>query len=194
MKTASVITSLVLLACGPPRPDSSKPSFDERKFDELNHDERIEFMKQRVVPVMEPIFVNHCYCRLCQRQTGSVGVLNAFYESDRVTVTQGAFDEATLKAGSGCDHTIARCSDCGTAVFSYYPRVGRLGAGIRVGSFDDPDAFTPTAIVFTESKMPWVAVPEGIPAFEQYYNPFELLSEASVERLKALVEKKAAGG
>jgi hypothetical protein len=141
----------------------------------------------------EPIFVNHCYCRLCQRQTGSVGVLNAFYESDRVTVTQGELTEHTVEAGSGGDHTICRCSDCGTAVFSYYPRVGRLGTGIRVGSFDDPDAFTPTAIVFTESKMPWVTPPEGIPAFERYYVPNELLAPDKWGRLAALVELKAAG-
>lgn len=142
----------------------------------------------------EPLFVNHCYCRLCQRQTGSIGVLNAFYESDRVTVTSGALSDFALKSGSGGEHIICRCSECGTALFSYYPRVGRLGTGIRVGTFDDPDAFTPTAVVFTESKLPWVALPEGIPAFEQYYNPFELLSQESVARLKALIEKKATGG
>jgi hypothetical protein len=140
----------------------------------------------------EPIFVNHCYCRLCQRQTGSVGVLNAFYESDRMAVTSGDLVEATVKSGSGGDHTIARCSECGTAVFSYYPRVGRLGAGVRVGSFDDPDAFTPTAVVFTASKMPWVALPEGIPAFEQYYVPKDLYAPDKWARLMALVEKKAA--
>ncbi len=130
-------------------------------------------------------------CRLCQRQTGSVGVVNAFYESDRVTVTQGALTEATVKSGSGGGHTIARCAECGTAVFSYYPRVGRFGVGIRVGSFDDPDAFTPTAVVFTESKMPWVAVPEGIPAFERYYVPQELYAPDKWARLVMLVKKKA---
>lgn len=140
----------------------------------------------------EPIFVNHCHCRLCQRQTGSVGVVNAFYESDRIEVVSGTLAEATLQAGSGGDHTIARCSQCGTALFSYYPRVGRLGAGIRVGSFDDPDAFTPTAVVFTESKMPWVALPEGIPAFEQYYAPQELFAPDKWARLKALVERNGA--
>ena len=29
----------------------------------------------------EPIFVNNCHCRLCQRQTGSTSVVNAFFES-----------------------------------------------------------------------------------------------------------------
>jgi len=141
----------------------------------------------------EPIFVNNCHCRLCQRQTGSTSVVNAFFESERVTVTSGALTEFTTKGGSGGDHTICRCATCGTTVFSYYPRVGRVGTGIRVGSFDNPDGFTPTAIVFTESKMPWVPLPEGIPAFEQYYNPKELVSEANFARLIALVEKKAAG-
>jgi hypothetical protein len=140
----------------------------------------------------EPIFVNHCHCRLCQRQTGSVGVVNAFFESERLTVTAGALTEHTFKTGSGGDHIICRCAKCGTAVFSYYPRVGRLGAGIRVGSFDDPDAFTPTAVVFISSKMHWAPLPEGIPAFEEYYNPKELFSPDNFARLIALVEKKAA--
>ena len=141
----------------------------------------------------EPLFVNHCYCRLCQRQTGGTGVVNAFFESERVAIESGEVTEHSVKAGSGGDHIIVRCSECGTSVFSYYPRVGRLGTGIRVGSFDDPDDFTPTAVVFLESKMPWVTPPEGIPAFEQYYNPFEFLSEASVTRLKAMLDEKAAG-
>lgn len=141
----------------------------------------------------EPIFVNNCHCRLCQRQTGSTSVVNAFFESERLTVSAGELTEHTLKGGSGGDHTICRCVECGTALFSYYPRVGRLGAGIRVGSFDEPDGFTPTAVVFTESKMPWVALPEGIPAFEQYYNPAELLAPEQFERLRALITRRAAG-
>jgi hypothetical protein len=141
----------------------------------------------------EPIFVNNCHCRLCQRQTGGTSVVNAFYESDRVTVAEGELTEFTLKGGSGGDHTIARCARCGTAVFSFYPRVGRHGTGIRVGSFDDPTPFTPTAVVFTAYKMPWVTLPEGIPAFEEYYSPKELFGEEAFGRLMALVERKAEG-
>jgi len=144
----------------------------------------------------EPIFVNNCHCLLCQRQTGSTSVVNAFYESERVGVTRGELTEHGLAAGSGGEHVIRRCAACGTALFSHYPRVGRLGTAIRVGSFDDPSPFRPTAIVFTSSKMPWVALPEGIPAFEEYYSPKELLSEENFARLIALVERKQedAGG
>ena len=48
----------------------------------------------------EPIFVNNCHCRLCQRQTGSTSVVNAFFERECVTVSQGELTEHTLKSGS----------------------------------------------------------------------------------------------
>lgn len=139
-----------------------------------------------------PIFVNNCHCRLCQRQTGSTSVVNAFFESERITVLSGELAEATFTAGGGGEHVVRRCAGCGTALFSHYPRVGRLGTGIRVGSLDDPGAFRPDAVVFTESRMPWVALPEGIPAFEAYYSPPDLLPPERFERLMVLVERKRA--
>lgn len=139
----------------------------------------------------EPIFVNNCHCRLCQRQTGSTSVVNAFFESERVTLLQGELTEHVFTAGSGGDHIVRRCAECGTALFSHYPRVGRLGTGIRVGSLDDSGAFAPTAVVFTESKMPWVALPDGIPGFAQYYSPKDLYSPENFARLMVLVERKA---
>lgn len=60
---------LVLAACGSKSaPTSTTPTGGETatvvlpenaKFDELDHDQKIEFMKQKVVPTMEPIFKNH---------------------------------------------------------------------------------------------------------------------------------------
>src|SRR6187551_3379382 len=37
----------------------------------------------------EPIFVKNCHCRQCQQQTGSTSVVNAFFESERITPLQG---------------------------------------------------------------------------------------------------------
>ncbi|MBU6267085.1 MAG: GFA family protein [Sphingomonadales bacterium] len=142
--------------------------------------------------VGEPIFVNNCHCTQCQHQTGGTSVVNAFFESERITVTAGALTENTVKGGSGGPHVIVRCAECGVAVFSHYPRFGRLGAGVRVGAFDEPGAFRPDAIVHVAEKMPWVPLPEGIPAFAQYYNPKELLAPEKWERMVALMTKKAA--
>src|SRR5690348_5747563 len=107
----------------------------------------------------QPIFVNNCHCRLCQRQTGSTSVVNAFVEADHLIQLSGETSRHVLKAGSGGDHVIVRCKACGTAMWSFYPRLGELGAGLRVGTLDDPSALAPDAVIFTESKMPWVALP-----------------------------------
>ena len=141
----------------------------------------------------DPIFVNNCHCRLCQRQTGSTSVVNAFFESERITLLRGKLTDHAVKAGSGGPHVIRRCAECGSALWSHYPRLGSLGAGLRVGTLDDPGAFRPDAVIFTENKMPWVALPEGIPAFETVYNQFELLPPERVARLMALAERRKAG-
>ena len=140
----------------------------------------------------DPIFVNNCHCRLCQVQTGSTSVVNAFVETDRLTQLSGETRRHVVKAGSGGDHVIVRCSECGTAMWSFYPRLGELGLGFRVGTLDDSSAMTPDAVIFTESKMPWVALPDGIPAFEKTYNPAELLPAERWARRKALIDRRAA--
>ena len=71
--------------------------------------------------------------------------------------------------------------------------VGKLGAGLRVGTLDDPGAWRPDAVIFTESKMPWVTLPDGIPAFETVYNQFELLPRERVARLETMIERRKAG-
>jgi len=56
MQVVSFLLFAALFACGP-RSAATTPSAQERSFDELNHDERIEFMLTSVVPAMQPIFV-----------------------------------------------------------------------------------------------------------------------------------------
>ena len=141
----------------------------------------------------EPIFVNNCHCTQCQHQTGSTSVVNAFYESDRIEIVSGTLTEHEVKAGSGGPHMLCRCSQCGTAAFSYYPRLGRLGAGLRVGTLDDPSWVRPDAVIFVSEKMPWVALPEGIPAFKTTYNFADVLPPERVARMGALMERRKAG-
>lgn len=140
----------------------------------------------------EPIFVNNCHCRQCQRQTGSTSVVNAFFEAERLTVTSGETIRNSFAAGSGGDHQVIRCAACGTAIWSFYPRLGELGLGLRVGTLDDPDVFRPDAAIFTREAMSWVTMPEGIPHFEKTYDPAQLLPAGRFTRLRALAQLKAA--
>ena len=141
----------------------------------------------------DPIFVNNCHCRQCQQQTGSTSVVNAFFESDRITLLSGELAEHVATAGSGGPHIICRCSECGTALWSYYPGLGRIGAGLRVGTLDDSADMRPDAVVWVAERMPWVALPEGIPHFEAYYDFRELLAPEKIQRMDALIERRMAG-
>lgn len=137
----------------------------------------------------DPIFVNNCHCTQCQHQTGGTSVVNAFFESERVDLLAGDLAENTVLAGSGRPHVIVRCAGCGTALWSHYPRLGRLGLGLRVGTLDDCGAFRPDAVIYTGEAMPWVAHPDGIPIFAQSYDFREVLPADRVDRMFALMRK-----
>jgi hypothetical protein len=141
----------------------------------------------------EPIFVNNCHCTQCQHQTGSTSVVNAFFESERVTLLKGKLTSNVVKAGSGGPHEIMRCSTCGTAVWSHYPGLGKLGVGVRAGTLDDASAFRPHAIIFVSEAMPWVTLPAGIPAFERGYDYAQVLPPERFARLRTLGQRRKVG-
>jgi hypothetical protein len=58
---------------------------------------------------------------------------------------------------------------------------------VRVGTLDRPERLAPDVHIFTRSKAPWVALPEGVPAFRVYYDRSKLWPQASLERLAAIV-------
>ena len=137
----------------------------------------------------EPMFVHCCHCRDCQRQTGSAFVLNALIETDRVTLLSGTPEPVQMPTDSGRPHEIFRCPKCQTAVWSDYGgrRVLRF---VRVGTLDDPGALAPDVHIYTRSKLPWVRLPEGVPAFEAYYEMSKLWPAASLERRRAILGPK----
>ncbi len=115
-----------------------------------------------------PMFVHCCHCHDCQRQTGSAFVLNALVETDRVGVLQGQTTLVRMPTDSGRPHDVARCPDCGTAVWSHYGVTALTF--LRVGTLDDPTALAPDVHIYTRSKLPWITLPVGVPAFEAYYD------------------------
>ena len=141
----------------------------------------------------EPIFVNNCHCRQCQQQTGGTSVVNAFYEEERLEILEGDLTEHVVTAGSGGPHTICRCDNCGVALWSYYPRLGRLGVGIRVGTMDQKDSLTPVAAIFVSEKMPWVTLPQGLPHFDKTYDYRELLEADKIARMDEMIKRRKAG-
>jgi hypothetical protein len=134
----------------------------------------------------KPMFVHCCHCRDCQRQTGSAFVLNALIETDRITLLAGAPEPVAVPTESGRPHEIYRCRTCRTALWSDYG-ARRALRFVRVGTLDDPAALPPDVHIYTRSKLPWIALPEGVPAFDVYYDSQTLWPAASLERRRAIL-------
>jgi hypothetical protein len=132
-----------------------------------------------------PMFVHCCHCRDCQRQTGSAFVLNALIEADRVELLSGNVEGTAVPTDSGRPHVVYRCLFCKIAVWSVYGGVDKLRF-VRVGTLDDPTALTPDVHIYTRSKLPWITLPEGVPAFDAYYDSKKLWPLASLERRRAI--------
>jgi hypothetical protein len=73
-------------------------------------------------------------------------------------------------------------------LWSNYAGAGDALHFIRVGTLDEPDRLTPDVHIYTSSKQPWVVLPPGTPAFEEYYDRNELWPEESLARRRALFD------
>ena len=133
----------------------------------------------------EPMFVHCCHCLNCQRHTGSAFVINLLIETDRVEVLGGAPRPVTMPLNGGSPNRIFRCPSCLVAVWSEYSRPEILF--VRGGTLDDPAAVAPDVHIYTRSKLPWVRLPESVPAFEAYYDPKAFWPAASLARRKAAI-------
>jgi hypothetical protein len=132
----------------------------------------------------EPLFVNCCHCLNCQRQTGSAFVINLLIEADRVERLAGEPQPVDVARDDGSMQRIHRCPTCQVAVFSEYGWPELLF--VRAGTLDEPSAVAPDVHIFTRSKVPWVALPDDVPAFEVYYDSRTLWPAPSLERLDAI--------
>jgi hypothetical protein len=139
-----------------------------------------------------PVIVHCCHCRWCQRESGSAFAVNALIEADRVELIAGVPEVVVTPSASGKGQRIWRCPQCSIAVWSNYGGGGDAVRFIRVGTLDEPARFPPDIHIFIDSKQPWVVVPEGVPAFAEYYDTKAVWPAASVERMKALRARQQA--
>ena len=139
----------------------------------------------------EPIVVHCCHCRWCQRESGAAFALNAVIEAPRVELLGEPPERIDTPSASGKGQAVFRCPECKVAVWSHYAGAGEAASFIRVGTLDDPDAWPPDVHIFTDSKQPWVVLPEDAEAFPIFYTGTDvvrLYGEKGASRWKALRE------
>ena len=138
-----------------------------------------------------PLIVHACHCRDCQRLTGTAFATNIWIERRCVESNGAPLSSTTVAAGSGKPHQIFRCAKCATAMWSKYHAAPGDTVLLRAGTLDNPDAVTPDVHIFTQSKQPWVVIPEGAEQYPVFYSRSDIAriyGERGAERLRVLRE------
>lgn len=105
-----------------------------------------------------PVTVTLCHCGVCRRGAGAPMVAWSMFSLDGFKWTGG---EASMYASSkGVQRGF--CGRCGTTL----TWTGDILPGlidITVGSMDDPAALPPLMHIWDSSRVPWLAIDDGLP-------------------------------
>ena len=110
----------------------------------------------RVAASGEPSSVVACHCLACQRRTGSVLGVGAYYAQENITVS-GVTKEYVRPTEAGNQFSTHFCPTCGSSVYWSSGKNPGL-VGIAVGAFADTSFPPPGRSVWEQSKHPWVQV------------------------------------
>lgn len=120
----------------------------------------------------EPLWVTVCYCRFCQRATGSDRMIEPIFERQLFAFTKGIPSVYKLRSdGSGKNVDVHFCSACGTKLALTFERwPDRLG--IYIGTLDDPMSFSATPEnskhIFVSEARPGTILPSGFKTFSRH--------------------------
>jgi hypothetical protein len=113
----------------------------------------------------EPALVASCNCTQCQKRTGSVFGVSAYFPKDQVQAPHGRHTAATRSSDAGRSLEGHFCPDCGSTVF-WFAEAFPHWVGLAVGCFADPDFPAPAVAVWVENKHHWVSFPDGVRQFD----------------------------
>jgi hypothetical protein len=100
-----------------------------------------------------PLLSLNCYCRDCQRATGSAFTSALVVPTDALQVTQGTPKYHTTKADSGNSTSRRFCSECGSLLLVKVSVVPTT-ISIAAASLDDPSWHKPRVDFFEEVAAP----------------------------------------
>ncbi len=120
----------------------------------------------------EPLWVTICYCRFCQRATGSDRMIEPIFEREAFEFTHGCPAVYSLPSdGSGKEVQVHFCPECGTKLALTFERwPDRLG--IYIGTLDDATSITATPEnskhIFVSEARPGTILPSGFNTFDRH--------------------------
>jgi hypothetical protein len=111
----------------------------------------------------QPMLAANCYCRDCQRSSGTAFTSVLLVPAEAVKITgQPRYFEVIADSGKKISRGF--CATCGSPVFSK-PEALPNAIGIKASRLDDPNIFKPAMSLFTSSAPAWATFTEGAPKF-----------------------------
>ena len=109
----------------------------------------------------EPRLLVVCHCTDCQRQSGSAFGMSLVVAEADFRVLEGEPRIFELRSEAGRGKRGAFCADCGTRL--YHETAFRKGSvSVKAGTLDDTRGLRPDMHIWTDSRQPWVAIPDGV--------------------------------
>ncbi|MCX4027780.1 GFA family protein [Endozoicomonas sp. SM1973] len=112
----------------------------------------------------EPINAAFCYCKECQKHTGSDKWFGLWVPKDKFAFTKGETKSYTRKGDSSKDIHHQFCSRCGTTVCVEVTVAGFYS--VSASTLDDSSHFSPKMAIYTASAPKWAVFPEDVPKFD----------------------------
>jgi hypothetical protein len=163
----------------------------EESMDDESHEGRCTCGEVRYRMNSAPMIVHACHCTECQRLSGGPFAINALVETSHIDLLSGEPVPVPVQGTSGKAQTIMRCPKCQVAVWSHYPGAGPRIAFVRVGTLDQPGRLPPDIHIYTSTRLPWLELPPGAKAVDEYYSPMEVWSAESRSRFKSAREAQS---
>lgn len=113
----------------------------------------------------EPVFMNDCQCRDCQRVSGTGhGSYLTFASRAQVTVS-GEAKRREIVADSGNLKSHAFCPGCGSPVYLTFAAMPDLFT-IHAASLDDPSRYAPQVVTYAKRGYAWDHLDPRLRRFE----------------------------
>lgn len=111
-----------------------------------------------------PDWVVQCYCRDCQRATGTGHTTIAAYHLADQVVVEGNPRRFTTAGDTGGNVHRHFCECCGSRLFTTSDLSGPM-AIFQCGTLDDPNSIQPTAAIYVKDKITWDSIDPALPQF-----------------------------
>jgi len=111
----------------------------------------------------EPSKVSLCHCSDCQKRTGSLFSVAAFYPRANVRLLAGQMTSFHRSSASGFGVTFHFCPQCGSNVYWEADRLPDF-IGLAVGTFADPHFPAPEQAVWDQRRHEWLKLPDSFPS------------------------------